>query len=264
MRMRTITRVLEEAGGMKTLQFIDSNCSQADPGQYIMVWIPGLEEIPMSLSGIGEEGVSSITIRPIGEATEALCGLQKGDKIGVRGLYGFGYKLQGEKPLIIAGGTGAASLVPLARKLENLGVNPTFILGARDSSQLLFRERLKKIVGDRLLIATDDGSTGYKGYASNYAEEVMDKLQSDMVYTCGPELMMSLVFKAAEERQIPLQASLERYIKCAVGLCGACAIGPFRVCKDGPVFDTEMLRKVSDEFGKSRMKPSGKVVGVSH
>ena len=264
MRMRTITRVLEEAGGMKTLQFIDSNCSQADPGQYIMVWIPGLEEIPISLSGIGEEGVSSITIRPIGEATETLCGLQKGDKIGVRGPYGFGYKLQGEKPLIIAGGTGAASLVPLARKLENLGVNPTFILGARDSSQLLFRERLKKIVGDRLLIATDDGSTGYKGYASNYAEEVMDKLQSDMVYTCGPELMMSLVFKAAEERQIPLQASLERYIKCAVGLCGACAIGPFRVCKDGPVFDTEMLRKVSDEFGKSRMEPSGKVVGVSH
>jgi dihydroorotate dehydrogenase electron transfer subunit len=262
--MRTITRVVEEAGGMKTLQFIDSNCSQADPGQYIMVWIPGLEEIPMSLSGIGEEGVSSITVRPIGEATEALCSLTKGDKIGVRGPYGYGYKLKGEKPLIIAGGTGAASLVPLTLKLENLGVNPTFILGARDSSQLLFRERLEKIVGERLLIATDDGSAGFKGYASNYAEEVMDNIQADMVYTCGPELMMSLVFKATEERNLPLQASLERYIKCAVGLCGACAIGPYRVCKDGPVFDTEMLRKVSDEFGKSRMEPSGKVVGVSH
>ena len=75
----------------------------------------------------------------------------------------------------------------------------------------------------------------------------------DIVFTCGPELMMSYVFKAAEERQIPVQASLERYIKCAVGLCGACAIGPYRVCKDGPVFNSEMIKKVSDEFGKSRM-----------
>jgi len=264
MRIRTITRVIEETDGIKTLQFIDSNCSQANPGQYIMVWIPGVEEIPMSLSGIRKEGVSSITVRPIGEATEALCHLEKGNKIGVRGPFGHGFKLQGERPLIIAGGTGTASLVPLVRKLEKLGVNPTFILGARNSSQLLFREQLEKLLGDRLLIATDDGSMGYKGYASNYAEEVIEKVQSDMVYTCGPELMMSLVFKTTEERQIPLQASLERYIKCAVGLCGACAIGPFRVCKDGPVFDTEMLRKVSGEFGKSRMEPSGKVDYVSH
>ena len=79
-----------------------------------------------------------------------------------------------------------------------------------------------------------------------------------------PELMMAAVFRAADERGIPVQASLERYIKCAVGLCGSCAIGPYRICKDGPVLDSVQLRDVRDEFGRTRMDPSGRVIEVDH
>ena len=262
--MRTVTRVLEEAGRMMTLQFIDAECNMAEPGQYVMVWIPGIEEVPMSLSAINEEGICSITVRPIGEATEALCSLRNGDKMGIRGPFGSGFKIQGDNPLLVAGGTGAASLAPLAWRLVNLGLEPTFILGARSKDQLLFKNKLSKILKDKLYITTDDGSEGYNGYASNYASKMMDEYNYDTIYTCGPELMISAIYLEAEKRNIGLQASLERYIKCAVGVCGACAIGPFRVCKDGPVFDMEQLRLVADELGKRRMDSSGRVVKVDH
>lgn len=92
----------------------------------------------------------------------------------------------------------------------------------------------------------------------------MDERQFDVVYTCGPELMMALIFSSAEDRGIQVQASLERYIKCAVGLCGSCAIGPYRVCKDGPVLTTDQLKVVRDEFGLQRMDPSGRAIKVNH
>jgi dihydroorotate dehydrogenase electron transfer subunit len=262
--MRTITRVVEEAGGMKTLQFIDSDSSMADPGQYVMVWIPGLKEVPMSLSAIDEEGICSITVRPVGEATERLCILENGDRIGIRGPFGNGYKVEGDKPLLIAGGTGAASLTPLAYKLVNLGLEPSMVLGARSSDQLLFKEKLEKLLNGRLYISTDDGSEGYHGYASNYSSELLDKDSYNILYTCGPELMIASIYKEAEKRNLQIQASLERYIKCAVGVCGACAIGPFRVCKDGPVFQMEQLRLVANELGRIKMDPSGRVVRVDH
>ncbi len=75
---------------------------------------------------------------------------------------------------------------------------------------------------------------------------------------------MVTVFDEAESKGIPVQASLERYIKCAVGLCGSCAIGPYRICKDGPVLNTEQLREVRGELGKTRMDPSGRVINVDH
>jgi dihydroorotate dehydrogenase electron transfer subunit len=76
--------------------------------------------------------------------------------------------------------------------------------------------------------------------------------------------MMFSIFNEADARGILVQASLERYVKCAVGLCGSCAIGPYRVCKDGPVFGSEQLRQIVDEFGKRRMDPSGRYIGVGH
>jgi dihydroorotate dehydrogenase electron transfer subunit len=128
----------------------------------------------------------------------------------------------------------------------------------------LFLEKLEKQLGDRLVISTDDGSRGFSGYASGYAAKLMETEVYDHVYTCGPELMMARVFLDADNLGLPVQASLERFIKCSVGLCGACAVGPYRVCADGPVFDTAMLRNIRGEFGVSRMDLSGKSVRVDH
>ena len=262
MRVVRLTRVEEEGGGMRSLHFEDERCSMGVPGQYVMIWNPAAEEVPMSLSGIGKD--ASVLVRPVGESTEALCGMNAGDKVGLRGPFGYGYTIQGASPLLVAGGTGAASLKPLAEEMVARGMKPTFILGARDRDQLLMKGSLERLLGGGLLTATDDGSHGFKGYASTYASQLMNEKRFDAIYTCGPEIMMAAVFRLAEEKGIPMQASLERYIKCAVGLCGSCGLGPYRVCKDGPVFCSEQLREVRDEFGKRRMDPSGRSVRVTH
>jgi dihydroorotate dehydrogenase electron transfer subunit len=264
MRAATITRVLRMAPDMVTLYFEDEECSKASPGQYAMIWIPGGEEIPMSLSTINPGGESSLTVRGVGEATNILCNMVKGDKVGIRGPFGSGYTLVGNEPLFVAGGSGVASLLPLAEAFIEKGVKPTFILGAGTESDLPFRGRLEELLGDRLVLSTDDGSCGFDGFSSQCAEKLMDERRFDAVYTCGPELMMVAVFDEAESRGIPVQASLERYIKCSHGLCGSCAIGPYRVCMDGPVFGSEKLREVREDFGSRKMDPTGKSVRVDH
>jgi dihydroorotate dehydrogenase electron transfer subunit len=264
MRVTRIIALTDEATDMRGLHFIDMLCAQAKPGQYIMIWNPEAEEVPMSLASFGRDGTSSVLVREVGESTRALCGMKKGEKIGIRGPFGNGYVLQGKSPLIVSGGTGVVTLAPLAEEYVAKGIRPTFVLGARNEKLLPFRERLDNLLGKNLHISTDDGSFGYKGYASELAKELMGERRFDSVYTCGPELMMVSIFKETEKLGLNIQASLERYIKCAVGLCGSCAVGPYRVCKDGPVFTTEMLREVYDEFGKSRLDPSGQAIRVKH
>jgi dihydroorotate dehydrogenase electron transfer subunit len=207
----------------------------ARPGQYVMVWLPGVDEVPMSLSTIGK--ASSITVRVVGEATRSLSELKAGDRIGVRGPFGNGYTAMGRNPIIVGGGTGIASLAPLAEEIASKGVKPTFIIGARSKDQLLFKDRLSHLLGVNLIVSTDDGSEGYNGYASNLAAKMMSRGRFDQVYICGPEIMVVKTWTDADKLGIPTQAGLERLCKCAVGLCGSCAIGPYRVCRDGPVFD---------------------------
>jgi dihydroorotate dehydrogenase electron transfer subunit len=259
-----IKKVNREAIDITTLYFKDEIVRTGKPGQYIMVWVPGNDEVPMSISGIDEDGLSSITVRNVGITSEILDAMKPGDRIGIRGPYGNLYELKGENPLIVAGGSGTASLLPLVKAFLAKGVKPTFILGGRSADQLLFEDELHELLGKNLVISTDDGSMGYSGYASGYAALLMDENQYDYLYTCGPELMMAKVFQETERRGIPMQASLERYIKCAVGICGNCAIGKYRVCKDGPIFNSEILREVRDEFGISQMDASGTKARVTH
>jgi dihydroorotate dehydrogenase electron transfer subunit len=255
-----IEQVIQETADVTTLYF--PMIAGAKPGQYIMVWLPGIDEIPMSLSTIGDP--SSITVRVVGDATRALSKLKAGDKIGIRGPFGNGYEVMGKRPLLIGGGSGIASLTPLAENLVVMGAKPTFLIGARSRDQLLFKTRLAKLLGEGLVISTDDGSEGYHGYASNYASELMARNRYDQIYVCGPEIMAAKIWVEADRLGIPVQASLERLCKCAVGLCGSCAIGPYRVCKDGPIFDSAKLHEVSADFGRRRMDASGRMIRVDH
>ena len=259
MKVVQIERVEQETPDVATLYF--PSVHGAKSGQYLMVWLPGIDEIPMSLSTISDP--SSITVRVVGDATRALSKLKKGDKIGIRGPFGNGYTIKGKRPLLVGGGSGIASLTPLAEALVATGAKPTFLIGARGKDQLLFKERLTTL-GVNVEISTDDGSEGYHGYASNYAAELMAKNCYDQVYICGPELMASKIWAEADRLGIPVEASLERLCKCAVGLCGSCAIGPYRVCKDGPIFDSERLREVAADFGKRQMDASGRMIRVDH
>ncbi len=253
-----ITRVKVDAPDIKTLYF--PSIEAAQPGQYVMVWVPGVDEVPMSLSKI--IGESAVTVRSVGDATRAISSLEEGDRFGIRGPFGRAYTIEGRRPLLIGGGTGVASLAPLAEAMVSAGIRPTFLQGARSREQLIFRDRLGSLLGNDFVVSTDDGSEGYHGYASNYADDLMRNKEYDRVYVCGPEIMTAKIYESADKLGVPMQTSLERLCKCAIGLCGACAIGPYRVCKDGPVFGEAELKRIKGELGGKRMDASGRWVRV--
>ncbi|MDD5511591.1 MAG: dihydroorotate dehydrogenase electron transfer subunit, partial [Dehalococcoidales bacterium] len=224
---------------------------ETKPGQFYMVWIPGIDEIPMSVSYIGK--LKGITVRAVGGATKSLTSLKVGDKIGIRGPYGNGYKTPKGKILFVCGGTGAASLAPL---VENVGKKrATVVIGAKTKDEVLLKKRLEKSA--KVIISTDDGSCGIKGFATCAVEELLSKEKFDQIITCGPEIMMVKIFQLAEAHKIPIQASLERYMKCGIGICGQCCMDGYTVCKDGPIFTGKQLLQIKD-FGKPHRDASGK------
>jgi dihydroorotate dehydrogenase electron transfer subunit len=259
-----ILDIKKESSDITSIWFEDEEVKHAEAGQFVMIWVPGVDEVPMSISTIDKNGRSSVSVRVVGEATEAIIMLKPGDSMGLRGPFGNGFKVEGSNQLFVAGGSGATALFPLVEKMVLEGHKPTFVLGARTADMLIFVDRLQEILGDYLVISTDDGSQGYSGYASGYAALLIDEHNYDQIYTCGPEIMMAKIFQIAEKKGISVEASLERYVKCSVGLCGNCTIGSYRVCNDGPVFNSEMLNEVKEEFGISRMDPAGQSIRVDH
>jgi dihydroorotate dehydrogenase electron transfer subunit len=249
-----------ETHSIKSIYFRDSILSKALPGQFAMVWIPGLDEIPMSLSKIGPGDLVSITVKGVGEATSALLGLGAGARLWARGPYGSHYGFEGSKrPLLVAGGVGAASLWPLAEAMRGAGLIPTMLLGAKSMGEIPLLRRARSLEasgGLRLVLATEDGSGGERGLASEVAEGLLARGGYDSVFACGPEGMILGLLRATGLRGIPFQASLERVMKCGVGICGSCSIDGLRVCRDGPVFSGEVLRGLED-LGKAKRDESG-------
>jgi len=230
--------------------FRDRRCAHASPGQYVMLWLPGVDEVPMSLSSIGPGVLCGVSVERVGEATTVIHQLKEGDLVGVRGPFGKGFTPSKGKVLLVAGGTGLASLLPLAERFKALGGNVLMACGGKTRSVLFGLERLRSLVGsESLVLATEDGSVGVKGLVTEVAARILDESGFEAVYTCGPEPMMRVVFELAERRGVPTQACLERMVKCSLGLCGSCMIGRFRLCKDGPVLSSVQLREVLDEFG---------------
>lgn len=265
LRIVEVLEVKRESPTVKTFTFDDKFCAKAEPGQFVMVWIPGVDEVPMSLSTMRSDGHCSITVGEVGEATKALHQRKLGDPLGIRGPYGNSFILANGNVMIVGGGTGLAPLIPLAEKLTDLSTRISFVLGAKTHSELLFLQRIKTVlskVDARVIATTEDGSYGLRGVATDPAREILEKETFDMIYTCGPEQMMYKMLALAERYSTPLQASLERLMRCAIGLCGSCVIGKFMVCKDGPVFSDEQLREVKDEFGRFKMGRTGKKVSI--
>jgi dihydroorotate dehydrogenase electron transfer subunit len=249
-----IQNIIPEAKNIITITF--KHTAEIQPGQFYMVWVPGIDEIPMSVSYIQAE-TKGITFRVIGDATKALARLKIGDKIGIRGPYGNGFKIHGKSILFIGGGTGVAMLAPTVEQVVAKKIAATVIIGVKTKDELFFDKRLRK-AGAKVFITTDDGSFGVKGFASDLAQDLMKKEQYDSVITCGPELMMKTILNYCQN--IDFQASLERYMKCAFGVCGQCCIGNgIRVCVDGPVFDKETLKKMHD-FGVYRRDAAGRKI----
>lgn len=265
-RVLKIKRIRKESAVVKSFIFEDTRCAEAKPGQFVMVWIPGVDEIPMSLSFIGPKNLAGITALKLGEATTALHQKKPGDIIGIRGPYGNPFTPITGRAMILGGGTGVAPLVPLAEKLVKQKTKVTFIFGVKTVEMLLFMDRIEAVLSknrSKLIVTTNDGSYGIKGFASDPIKGLLKAETYDMIYACGREKLLFDVFKKAEKAGVPVQVSLERYFKCGIGICGQCVLDPLglMVCKDGPVFASEVLRRITD-FGAYTRDASGKRIPI--
>lgn len=261
-RIVKVLKVIEESQTVRSLIFKDDLCSRAKPGQFIMVWIPGVDEIPMSIS-IMKDGLAGLTVRKVGEASAALFDMKINDMIGIRGPYGNSFTPIKGDVMIVGAGTGLAPLMPLLETLSKQSTSIHMIIGGKTIDELIFVDKIKEILprtNINLIITTEDGSYGMKGLVTDAISLILREKSVDMVYTCGPELMIKRVFEIAQGFNIPVQASLERVMKCGIGICGSCCIGNYNVCKDGPVFDSLMLNEVRDELGFFKRDHSGKRV----
>lgn len=251
---RVASRVLETPSTV-TLRF--PYAPEAVPGQFVMLWIPGDDEIPMSLS-YPTGPLKGVTVKAMGATSRHVQSIAEGDWIGIRGPYGNRFDLHPRRVLVVAGGSGAAVLAPAAEAARAGGSFLTVALGATTAAELLFEERFRAMPAE-VHVATDDGSVGVHGYVTKIAESLLQSHPFDVVWTCGPEVMMRKVVAAADAQHVPTVLAMERHMKCALGLCDACAIGPFHVCVDGPVFAAERIAPLA-EFGGFQRDPSGRRV----
>ncbi len=258
-----LERILDETPSIRSFWFRDVSLHHAHPGQFAMVWVPGVDEVPMSVLATHGGTEAGVVIKKGGPVSVALWEKKVGDKFWVRGPYGRPYTVgHHHKILIVGGGTG---LVPLISLLVHIrGREITLITGARTASELLFKDWLIKESKEhkfRLVFATDDGTYGEKSQVPRVVEQILQREEFEAIYTCGPEPMMKLVYDLAQEKRCHVQVSLERVFKCGIGICAACVIGPYLVCHDGPVFSERELSGMP-EFGHERRDLSGKIVPI--
>lgn len=219
------------------------------PGQFVMVWIPGLGEVPMSLSLTGHK--KCITVKAYGESTRKLCELKKGDFLYLRGPYGKPFSNVKGKKLLMGGGSGMASLRSM------IDDQSTGLVAAKNAEEILFEKEFGK---KQFITATEDGSKGIKGIITDAMQKI-DLSSFDMIYVCGPERMLKAVFDRLKDMNVKAEFSLERSMKCGIGLCDSCSINGFQVCLDGPTFSLDELKEM-DEFGRTKLLASGRRVMI--
>ena len=258
-----IEQEIKESPTVKTFMFKDPIAFRSKPGQFLMVWIPRVEELPMSIMFSSKQEYSAISIRKHGIGSTKLFDKKIGDILGIRGPYGNSFtvsrKLQ-KNVLLVGGGTGLVPLIRLADFLKRNNIKYTLIIGAKTKEEILFYNLAKQLVTNtqcKVIVTTEDGSFGIQGRVTDGIMDIIKKENFDMIYTCGPELMMKNIFMISLENSIPIQASLERYMKCGIGICASCCINDKIVCKDGTIFDQKQLLKMS-EFGKVFRDKSGR------
>lgn len=232
---------------------VDHALPAARPGQFFMLWAPGVGEVPISLGGLGADGAIDETVRVVGAVSRALATAPEGAVLGVRGPYGRPWDLdvvdRGDV-VVVAGGVGLVPLRPavtdlLARLDAGDGSRRlSVVVGARTPSDLLLQDELAGW-GARpdvqVLTTVDRADRSWHGHVG-VVTEVLDQLDTEpataSALVCGPEIMMRFTAQALEAmgmHRSAIQLSLERNMKCAIGHCGHCQLGGSFVCLDGPV-----------------------------
>ncbi|MEG3618776.1 FAD/NAD(P)-binding protein [Magnetovibrio sp. PR-2] len=222
------------------------------PGQFNMLYVFGVGEVPISISGDpANPGKLVHTIRNVGAVTDALSKLKKGDQVGVRGPFGSAWPVieaDGHDVVIIAGGIGLAPLRPaIEHVLANREHFGRFVIlyGARSPEDVLYMKQLQQWRGrldtyvDVTVDHADRSWAGNVGVVPRLIERADFDPHHTKVMICGPEIMMRFTIKELVQRGMEkddIFVSMERNMKCAIGHCGHCQFGGKFICKDGPVF----------------------------
>jgi NAD(P)H-flavin reductase len=224
-----------------------------DPGQFNMVTLFGVGEIPISIVNDPQENTFfDHTIRVVGRVSDGLSKLQPGDRVGIRGPFGRGWplaRMKGKDILLITGGLGCAPLVSVIRYLmrrRDFYGRIHILQGVKHSSDLIWREQYEeweKLRDVHILLAADVASKGWKGQQGMVTElinQISLRPQRTVALLCGPELMMLTAIANLRDLGLAdgsIWFSMERNMQCGIGQCGHCQIGPHYVCQDGPVFN---------------------------
>jgi len=229
-----------------------------DPGQFLQVSVLGIGEAPISICSYSEDYIE-FSVRAVGDVTSALCSLNKGDTIGIRGPYGKGYPmrfLKGNSAIIVGGGCGIApqrSIIEYIEKNRGDFFDVLLFFGFRNPEEILFKEDMERWKNKFDLNLTVD--KGDKNWAGNvgFVTELLEKREienrSKVVFMCGPPMMIKFVIDILKKKGFnndQLFISYERHMKCGEGVCGHCMIHGKYTCKDGPVFRYDEVKDYNE------------------
>lgn len=219
------------------------------PGQFVEVRVDNSPSTflrrPISINNVDyDRNELWLLVAAVGDGTRQLQKLQKGDRLNCMLPLGNSFTMptdSTQKVLLVGGGVGVAPLLYFGKRIKAMGGEPTFLLGARSAKDVLEREHFEQV--GRVLITTEDGSEGEKGFVTNHS--VLAQEHFDRISTCGPKPMMMAVARYAFKNDIECEVSLENKMACGVGACLCCVEktveGNKCVCKEGPVMNIKKL-----------------------
>ncbi|WP_436714418.1 FAD/NAD(P)-binding protein [Roseiconus lacunae] len=260
-----ITNVQDETPGVQTYRIElsepgDRSTYKAKPGQFNMLYLPGVGESAISLSHLPSPGAPLVhTVRAVGNVTQTLARFSVGDSLGVRGPFGSHWPIEsvgGKDLILVAGGIGLAplrSVIDFIRSNRGDFGRVCLLMGARTPADLLYQDEYAAWQSDDIDVQTtvDRAPSDWQGHVGVVTLLVnrvgIVRPDRTMLFCCGPEVMMTYAIRAVRERGVPrtnLWLSVERNMNCAIGHCGHCQLGPHLICKDGPVLRYDQVNRL--------------------
>lgn len=256
-----VRRVSRETADTVTLEIETCDGPLAEsfaPGQFMMLYVFGIGEAPISVAGVEPPHRLLHTVRDVGAVTHALCGLGPGATLGARGPFGSHWPIdehKGRDIVFAAGGIGLAPLRPVIERVVDRRDefdDVVLLYGARAPDQLLYTREFERWQADGVQVevtvdSADQTWQGHVGVVTTLIRHARFQVQEAAAFLCGPEIMMRFMAQELLGRGVAPERtflSLERNMKCAIGMCGRCQLGPEFVCRDGPVFDWPRLERL--------------------
>lgn len=250
-----IAEIIDEAPDYKT--FVFNYLLQAEPGQYLMLWLPGCDLKPFSIAWQTNTQFA-LTVLKRGQFTTKLFDLKKGDTLGFIGPQGTSYNIRGRKKILLIGaGCGTPSVTFLAQRAREQNLAVDFVLAASSKEEIIF----EKWLTDQRVKVYHRFQDSLFAHSWELILSLINQNNYDGLYACGPELLLKRITDWSLEKNIFCQVSLERYMKCGLGICGSCCVDPLGIClcTEGTVVDSKLASQIT-EFGKYYRDAAGQKI----